>query len=375
MSVPASSRGHNQSKPPVSAPPSHAEGDKNDPQPLVLGASPLPNVSSSDLHYPLTNLENATVLHSLEGLPEELRNLESVRWKDNAFLKETFKKPARPKGKTKASETVFPQCLIIATKTLKDRLIVINWWLSLTREEQKHHKDNLRNVYSRPTVSASPLGFRSGAIAAAKLAADERYIAPIDVPIVADSQSIKLAPASGTTSRRKIGKAPAPNKQVRQKIAGQAPTPIIQVPRKISEQEATTTNTRVRRKIGEAPTTNKQVHDRTSRRKLGVLQKAFKDVLETTSTTGEGFTAKFEAVLIVRNRYHVGRGKQTKDEVTVYGRNENEARNLIKDFPNYSDVASTWYMDDGTELPPVTKKARKSRASSTRSESAASIAD
>jgi hypothetical protein len=38
---------------------------------------------------------------------------------------------------------------------------------------------------------------------------------------------------------------------------------------------------------------------------MGLLLKGFKDFFETTHTMGEGFTAKSEVVLIVRNRRQV----------------------------------------------------------------------
>ena len=148
----------------------------------LVGSIVFPVVSSiSDLNYRLTGLRSFIVLHTLDDVPQELKNLDSPAWKDSALLRDTFKKPSsRTRQRPQKSETTFPACLLSGAKTL----------LALTHEQHTHHKSQFGRFFKRPTKSASPIALRTSAAGAA--VAQERGMATRAVSIF-DSVGMKQA--------------------------------------------------------------------------------------------------------------------------------------------------------------------------------------
>jgi hypothetical protein len=52
---------------------------------------------------------------------------------------------------------MFPQCLILDAKTLKDKMRVVSWWVSLEGKEMKAAFESLKTFYRAPSNSSSPL--------------------------------------------------------------------------------------------------------------------------------------------------------------------------------------------------------------------------
>ena len=100
-----------------------------------------------------------TVFHS--SVPPALGDLKAPEWKKAAVLKSTFTKPATGKQrKRQQSPLRFPFCLLVfgpAATSLQERLIVINWWLNLTKEEQDAVWKKLNKYFCAPNVSAELL--------------------------------------------------------------------------------------------------------------------------------------------------------------------------------------------------------------------------
>ena len=96
-------------------------------------------------------------------------------------------------------------------------MIVVNWWLSLTKTQQQEHKQSFAERFSRPTASASPLGHRTSAAAAAH--AEQEGI-PFQLVTVFDDNAMKQTHLESTssystldncsTSYRKQGEQPPP---------------------------------------------------------------------------------------------------------------------------------------------------------------------
>jgi hypothetical protein len=178
----------------------------------------IPPISTlSHLNYDITAKEGDKfeVFMTEADTPLVLRDIDASEWKKNDFLKDTFKKPsarlskkrrvAGAKDKLVTTPLVFPQCLLLGAKTLKDRLVVVNWWLNQSKEQQQE---------------ASPLPLRLNARGSA--IAEERGIAPKIVSIL-DNQQLKEAHVVTTASNataygaRNAGwrkGAPATNSQV-----------------------------------------------------------------------------------------------------------------------------------------------------------------
>jgi hypothetical protein len=68
-------------------------------------------------------------------------------WDSQACLKASFK-PFADLG-----DLGVPVCLLQDAITVQDKLIVVNWWRWLTKDEQVKHLEQLRDVYATPKVS------------------------------------------------------------------------------------------------------------------------------------------------------------------------------------------------------------------------------
>lgn len=107
----------------------------------------------------LQNKLNRSVkaVYLVEDLTGDLLRISSVEWKDSQLLKRQFKVPGKGRCVAKAVERQFPTCIILDAKTLEDHLRVINWWISLSREDKTAAIDSLKQHYCRPKSSNSPL--------------------------------------------------------------------------------------------------------------------------------------------------------------------------------------------------------------------------
>ena len=288
---------------------------------LILGET-LPQISAhSNLNYRLTGLRNAKVIHTCAAVPPELRTLDSALWKNGAFLQNTFKKPSKRVGRNnerlwKKCEQVFPPCLLLGATTLRDRLIVVNWWISLDKDAMTEHKSKFSEVFSRPTVSASPLGHRTSAAAAARA---EQQGVPFKLTTILDDVAMKQKHLESTSSKRTLN------------------------------------NRSIYRKQEDPPLTDKQVWDRTSREVQENLQKYTARFLSATKPPDDiSLSAKVEFVTAIRvTRPGGGENGADRIDTFVYGRNENEVKGLLGGEQNMNSLVEgstrsvTWYHDSG----------------------------
>ena len=143
----------------------------NDSNALVKGQRLPPISSASDIPYLNTKaLRQLKVVITEANVPTELKDLKSDYWRDSTFVKDKFK---FWQG-YKKTPRVFPFALLDSAKTLRDRLIVVNWWLGQTKEQQAQHWAVIRTIFSRPQRSSSPLGKWCAIKAAEREAAAER---------------------------------------------------------------------------------------------------------------------------------------------------------------------------------------------------------
>ena len=120
---------------------------------LVKGKR-LPNISSaSDIPFLKHKLRRLKVIHTEADVPPEMRDLNSDLWRKAGFVKNKF----RAKG-WKPVARVFPFALLDQAKTLTDRMIVVNWWIQQSPEQQAELWKVIRTIFTRPQRSSSPLG-------------------------------------------------------------------------------------------------------------------------------------------------------------------------------------------------------------------------
>jgi len=83
----------------------------------------------------------------------DLRSLQSPQWQNGEYLKTVFRAPSPSRAnpnKTKKLSKQIPKCLLAAAKTLEDRLVVVDVWCSLSKEEQRQWPSILeQNFYMR----------------------------------------------------------------------------------------------------------------------------------------------------------------------------------------------------------------------------------
>jgi hypothetical protein len=130
-------------------------GGNNEEQAKILVVNaPLPP-SGVDLKF-LKVERNHIIFHA--DVPLILHNLDALEWKDTQYLKRTFKTPPTSRQwNPQQTPYSFPCCLLEfgpAVSLLPDKIIVINWWLNLTKEQQKATWEMLKVYFLRPTVSA-----------------------------------------------------------------------------------------------------------------------------------------------------------------------------------------------------------------------------
>ena len=85
----------------------------------------------------LFHLRNLKDLYTERDVPVHLKD---TIWANSTLLQKTF--PRKDKdGKQHKSRVFhcFPRCMLERCQSLRDRMIVINFWLNLSKEHQKHY--------------------------------------------------------------------------------------------------------------------------------------------------------------------------------------------------------------------------------------------
>ena len=102
--------------------------------------------------------EDHAVFHVEDDLQEFMKDLNNNFWQDTKELRNTFKIPAGTLPRQRVARKVqlaFPYCLLAMATTLTERLIVVNWWMNLTHEEQKEKYAFLKTKFDRPRASTA----------------------------------------------------------------------------------------------------------------------------------------------------------------------------------------------------------------------------
>jgi len=84
-----------------------------------------------------------------------MKNINAPEWKDAGRIKNIFRKRGPNRGKI--VERIFPYCLLRygnAGKSMHQLMIVANWYLNLTAEENKEMWEKFRKNLQRPRVCA-----------------------------------------------------------------------------------------------------------------------------------------------------------------------------------------------------------------------------
>ncbi|CAB9507255.1 expressed unknown protein [Seminavis robusta] len=146
------------------------------PSTMVRGG-PLPLISEQS-HIPFLTennhqrLRRGWIHHLLHELPDDLQDLESEQWKDGKYLLKTFMVYNRKSERLTKAKIQIPHCLLFSAKTIQDRLTVVNFWLSNTKEKQTHMvrnreegllkyymqlKDTRENTFRQAYISGNPI--------------------------------------------------------------------------------------------------------------------------------------------------------------------------------------------------------------------------
>lgn len=122
---------------------------------LLEKGSSLP---PSTLGREFVDVKRTMVVHYNENdLEEHMKDLGDGFWKDSSSLRAKFKIPVGTFLRQRIPRPVklnFPYCLLASTSTLRERLIVINWWINLSHVEQQAKRDFLKTKFEKPSVSA-----------------------------------------------------------------------------------------------------------------------------------------------------------------------------------------------------------------------------
>ena len=110
-------------------------------------------------------IERHMIVHVIEDdVPPFMKALHRADWQKNQNLRSDFiiykKIGNRSTKKQRQSPLIFPYALIdlaIETKSLREVLIIINYWLNLTKEEQKEKWNALRMLFVEPRRSSKRL--------------------------------------------------------------------------------------------------------------------------------------------------------------------------------------------------------------------------
>ena len=92
-------------------------------------------------------------MYSVRDVPAQLRDLKAPEWKQPAALRDKYfpYKEADGTQKTKRARKndilKFPICILLTAKCLGDRVTLVNWWLSLSKEDQQDIHDRSKDFY------------------------------------------------------------------------------------------------------------------------------------------------------------------------------------------------------------------------------------
>jgi hypothetical protein len=195
-------------------------------QTVIIGKNLPPTTSESDLAFLSSKIRHVLALVDESNIPSILKDVNCPDWKRGAPLSAAIK-AILPRGSKQLIDRQIPQGLLLDAKTLHDKLIVINWWLSLGKDAKTTAFEDLKRIYDRPTVSND----RHPAFGASRGDPDDGF-SPIAFVGSADSQELldefaansRSAPLAVQADRRKMSAMPTRvrhymDKNVRSKIA------------------------------------------------------------------------------------------------------------------------------------------------------------
>lgn len=126
---------------------------------LVVGKNLPP--SGIDSKYLKVERTEMTTFWAEVTTPAVLHDLDAQEWRNSRFLKKTFTKPPTGRArKPQQTSRVFPFCLLVfgpAKASLHERLIVVNYWLNLTKKKQDNKWKEISRLFARPNKSAELL--------------------------------------------------------------------------------------------------------------------------------------------------------------------------------------------------------------------------
>lgn len=141
--------------------------------------------AGTKIEIPPPKLRQVKAIIDETMLPDEMKDSSAVVWKNESLLQQKIKEILPLGAKTKISRRV-PQCLILDAPTLRELLIVLNWWLSLSPNRKAKEFKLLRNTYKRPTKS------------------NERMPPPSKVVLSTDKQEVLDEHAWNSASARRL---------------------------------------------------------------------------------------------------------------------------------------------------------------------------
>jgi hypothetical protein len=154
------------------------------------GGTLPPFAAGSKIDIPSVKLRGKTVLVDETMLPDDLKHAlnadDALIWKKAKLLKERIKEALPAGSKKAASGRQVPRCLLLDASTFRDKLIVLNWWLSLTNDERTLEFNKLKATYCTPTVS------------------NERVPPPADIVLATDTQEVLDKFASNSASGKRL---------------------------------------------------------------------------------------------------------------------------------------------------------------------------
>ena len=86
-----------------------------------------------------------------------MKNINAPEWKDAGRIKKIFRKRGPNNNRGKIVERIFPYYLFCygnAGRSIHQLIIVVDWYLNLTAEENKETWEKVRKNLQRPRVCA-----------------------------------------------------------------------------------------------------------------------------------------------------------------------------------------------------------------------------
>jgi hypothetical protein len=119
---------------------------------VSIGAVLPPLDATSKLPIKAHELRGVCALLDVVSLPVRLWKYDAEGWKHSKFLIDEIKR-ALPRGKKQMANRTIPLAIILDAKDMTERLIVINYWVSLDAIKKERAISNWKRVYERLTVS------------------------------------------------------------------------------------------------------------------------------------------------------------------------------------------------------------------------------